>query len=46
MTEGFRPLRGERLLSATFIIDLNAMIFGGPRAVPSRPGPSAPVQRG
>jgi MFS family permease len=33
MTEGFRHLRGERLLSATYWIDLNAMIFGMPRAV-------------
>ena len=33
MTEGFRHLRGERLLSATYLIDLNAMIFGMPRAV-------------
>ncbi|MGD0380681.1 MAG: MFS transporter [Acidimicrobiales bacterium] len=33
MTEGFRHLRTERLLSATYWIDLNAMIFGMPRAV-------------
>jgi MFS family permease len=33
MTEGFRHLRHERLLSATYKIDLNAMIFGMPRAV-------------
>jgi MFS family permease len=33
MTEGFRHLTGERLLSATYLIDLNAMIFGMPRAV-------------
>jgi len=33
MTEGFRHLKGERLLSATYLIDLNAMIFGMPRAV-------------
>jgi MFS family permease len=33
MTEGFRHLRTERLLSATYKIDLNAMIFGMPRAV-------------
>jgi len=33
MTEGFRHLRRERLLSATYRIDLNAMIFGMPRAV-------------
>jgi MFS family permease len=33
MAEGFRHLRRERLLSATYKIDLNAMIFGMPRAV-------------
>jgi predicted MFS family arabinose efflux permease len=33
MTEGFRHLRHEKLLSATYWIDLNAMIFGMPRAV-------------
>ena len=33
MAEGFRHLRSERLLSATYLIDLNAMIFGMPRAV-------------
>jgi hypothetical protein len=33
MTEGFRHLRKEHLLSATYKIDLNAMIFGMPRAV-------------
>ncbi len=33
MVEGFRHLRGERLLSATYVIDLNAMVFGMPRAV-------------
>jgi MFS family permease len=33
MTEGFRHLRREKLLSATYWIDLNAMIFGMPRAV-------------
>ncbi|HVB93994.1 MAG TPA: MFS transporter [Acidimicrobiales bacterium] len=33
MTEGFRHLRRQRLLSATYWIDLNAMIFGMPRAV-------------
>jgi MFS family permease len=33
MTEGFRHLKHERLLSATYWIDLNAMIFGMPRAV-------------
>jgi MFS family permease len=33
MAEGFAHLRKERLLSATYLIDLNAMIFGMPRAV-------------
>jgi len=33
MAEGFRHLKSERLLSATYLIDLNAMIFGMPRAV-------------
>jgi len=33
MAEGFRHLRRQRLLSATYWIDLNAMIFGMPRAV-------------
>lgn len=33
LTEGFAHLRGQRLLSATYWIDLNAMIFGMPRAV-------------
>ncbi len=33
MTDGFRHLRKEKLLSATYWIDLNAMIFGMPRAV-------------
>ncbi len=33
MAEGFAHLRGERLLSATYLVDLNAMIFGMPRAV-------------
>jgi MFS family permease len=33
MTDGFRHLRGEKLLSATYWLDLNAMIFGMPRAV-------------
>src|ERR1019366_5691427 len=33
MGEGFRHLRGQKLLSATYWIDLNAMIFGMPRAV-------------
>jgi MFS family permease len=31
--EGFQHLRGQKLLSATYWIDLNAMIFGMPRAV-------------
>jgi MFS family permease len=33
MAEGFRHLRNQKLLSATYWIDLNAMIFGMPRAV-------------
>jgi predicted MFS family arabinose efflux permease len=33
VADGFRHLRRERLLSATYYIDLNAMIFGMPRAV-------------
>ncbi len=33
MAEGFRHLSGQKLLSATYWIDLNAMIFGMPRAV-------------
>lgn len=33
MGEGFRHLRRERLLRASYAIDLNAMIFGMPRAV-------------
>jgi MFS family permease len=33
MAEGFRHLRKEKLLSGTYMIDLNAMIFGMPRAV-------------
>ena len=33
MAEGFSHLRGQKLLSATYWIDLNAMIFGMPRAV-------------
>jgi len=33
MAEGFRHLSHEKLLSATYWIDLNAMIFGMPRAV-------------
>jgi len=31
--EGFRFLRGRRALQGTFVIDLNAMIFGMPRAL-------------
>jgi hypothetical protein len=31
--EGFRYLRGRRVLQSTFIVDLVAMIFGMPRAV-------------
>jgi predicted MFS family arabinose efflux permease len=33
MADGFRHLRGQRLLASTYFIDLNAMIFGMPRAV-------------
>lgn len=33
VVEGLRHLRGERLLAATFALDLNAMVFGMPRAV-------------
>ena len=33
VVEGFRFLRGERLLASTFWIDLDAMVFGMPRAV-------------
>jgi hypothetical protein len=31
--EGFRFLRGQRALQGTFLIDLNAMVFGMPRAL-------------
>lgn len=31
--EGLRFLRGRRVLQATFVVDLNAMIFGMPRAL-------------
>jgi MFS family permease len=31
--EGFRYLRGRRVLQSTFLIDLNAMVFGMPRAL-------------
>jgi predicted MFS family arabinose efflux permease len=33
MADGFRYLRSQKLLSGTYWIDLNAMIFGMPRAV-------------
>ena len=33
MAEGLRYLRSQKLLSSTYWIDLNAMIFGMPRAV-------------
>jgi MFS family permease len=33
MTEGFRFLRGRRVLQSTFYVDLVAMIFGMPRAL-------------
>jgi MFS family permease len=33
LLEGFRFLRTQKLLAATFILDLNAMIFGMPKAV-------------
>jgi MFS family permease len=33
MRDGFRHLRGQKLLASTYLIDLNAMIFGMPRAV-------------
>ena len=31
--EGMRYLRGQRLLASTFLIDIDAMVFGMPRAV-------------
>jgi MFS family permease len=31
--EGMTYLRGQRLLASTFLIDINAMVFGMPRAV-------------
>jgi MFS family permease len=31
--EGFRYLKGRRVLLSTFLVDLNAMIFGMPRAL-------------
>jgi len=33
VTEGLRYLRGQRVLASTFWIDLDAMVFGMPRAV-------------
>jgi MFS family permease len=33
IVEGFRFLKGRRLLQATFLIDLNAMVFGMPTAL-------------
>lgn len=33
ITEGFRFLRGRRVLQSTFVVDLIAMIFGMPRAL-------------
>jgi MFS family permease len=33
ITEGFRYLRGRRVLQSTFVVDLIAMIFGMPRAL-------------
>ncbi|MBM3671203.1 MAG: MFS transporter [Actinobacteria bacterium] len=33
LTEGFRFLRGQRVLKSTFYVDLIAMIFGMPRAL-------------
>ncbi len=33
IVEGLRYLRGERLIQSCFVIDLNAMIFGMPRAL-------------
>jgi MFS family permease len=33
MIEGLKYLRTQRLLAATFVLDLNAMIFGMPKAV-------------
>jgi MFS family permease len=33
VAEGFRYLRSNRLLQSTFVIDLDAMIFGMPRAL-------------
>ncbi len=33
IAEGFRYLRGNRLLTSTFLVDIDAMVFGMPRAV-------------
>lgn len=33
IAEGLRYLRGRRALQATFVIDINAMVFGMPRAL-------------
>jgi MFS family permease len=33
VAEGMRYLRGQRLLASTFLIDINAMVFGMPRAL-------------
>ncbi|MDQ1396224.1 MAG: hypothetical protein QOG64_1483 [Acidimicrobiaceae bacterium] len=33
VAEGLRYLRGRRLLAGTFLIDINAMVFGMPRAL-------------
>lgn len=33
ITEGLRFVRGSRVLQGTFLIDINAMVFGMPRAV-------------
>ncbi len=33
IAEGMRYLRGQRLLASTFIIDIDAMVFGMPRAL-------------
>lgn len=33
VVEGFRFLRGRRALQGTFVIDVNAMVFGMPRAL-------------
>jgi len=33
VAEGMRYLRGQRLLASTFIIDIDAMVFGMPRAL-------------